>query len=59
MIAALHGSAAADTLAYLIALIIVIGCLVAAGVSAYRGAWIAAGALCLVAIVAAVLLLGA
>lgn len=41
----------------LIGWLIVLGCLVAAGVAAWRAAWIAAGALLVVAIVAAALLL--
>lgn len=41
----------------LLGLLIVIGCLVGAGVMAYRAAWIAALLLCGVAIVAGALLL--
>jgi hypothetical protein len=54
VVAAIHSTAGA---ASLIGLVIVIGCLIAAAVTAYRGAWIVALALCGVALVAAVLLL--
>ena len=40
-----------------IGVLVVVGCLVAAGFSAYRGFWVAAVVLLLVAIVAAFLLL--
>jgi hypothetical protein len=52
--AAIHSTAGA---AYVVGLVLVIGCLVAAAVTAYRGAWVVALALCGVALVAAVLLL--
>jgi hypothetical protein len=54
MIAAIHSAASA---AYVIGLILVVGCLIAAAVVAFRGLWVAALVLCAVALVAAVLLL--
>lgn len=54
MIAAIHSATGA---AYVVGLVIVIGCLIAAAVLAYRAAWVAAIALCGVALIAAVLLL--
>jgi hypothetical protein len=53
-LAAIHSTAGA---AYVVGLILVIACLVAAAVTAYRGVWVVALALCGVALVAAVLLL--
>jgi hypothetical protein len=52
--AAIHSAAGA---AYVVGLVLVIGCLVGAAVCAYRTAWVAALALCGVALIAAVLLL--
>lgn len=52
--AAVHSAAGA---AYVVGLILVIGCLIGAAVLAFRAAWVAALALCAVALVAAVLLL--
>lgn len=46
-----------DDAVFWIGLLIVVGCLVAAGIAAFRSLWIAAGACLLVAIVAAFLLL--
>jgi uncharacterized membrane protein len=54
MLAAVHGTHAPLTL---IGVLIVIGCLIAAGVAAFRSLWVAALALLAVAIVAAFLLL--
>lgn len=54
MIAAIRSAGDA---AYVIGLLLVVGCLVAAAVVAFRGAWLAALVLCAVALVAAVLLL--
>lgn len=54
MIAAVHSS---YEVAHLVGLVLVIGCLIAAAVTAYRGLWVVAVALCGVALVAAVLLL--
>lgn len=46
----------ADDLLELVGILIILGCLVAAGVAAWRGVWIATLALCGVAIVTAFLL---
>lgn len=54
MFAAIRDSA---DIGYLLGLLIVIGCLIAAGVSAFRAAWVPALCLAGVAIVAAFLLL--
>lgn len=54
MISAIHSS---YEVGHLVGLILVIACLIAAAVLAYRAAWIAALALCGVALIAAVLLL--
>lgn len=56
MVASLHHLSTGDA-ETLLGLLIVVGCLIAAGVLAFRSAWIAALALCGVAIVAALLLL--
>lgn len=54
MLAAVHSAAG---VAHVVGLVLVIGCLVGAAVCAYRAVWVAALALCGVALVAAVLLL--
>lgn len=53
-LAAVHS---AHSAVFLIGVLIVVGCLIAAGVAAFRSLWVAAGALLAVAIVAAFLLL--
>ena len=56
LFAALHHVSAGDAL-FWIGVLIVVGCLIGAGVAAYRALWVACGLLVLVAIVAAFLLL--
>lgn len=56
MLAEVHNVSSDDAINF-IGIIVVIACLIAAGVAAWRALWIAAGGLLVVAIVAAFLLL--
>lgn len=56
VILAVHERSSAELLS-LVGVLIVIGCLVAAGVAAWRALWIASGCLLVVALVAGYLLL--
>jgi hypothetical protein len=57
LLARVNDNVSSEDVITFLGLIIVVGCLIAAGVAAFRSLWIATGLLVLVAIVAAFLLL--